>query len=334
MTPNVFGPGGTGDFDYNSDYMPGTSWNGGYGMNAGMGTGFQGNFQPGFGSGMGNQGNFGPGMGNQGGFQPGYGPGTGFQGNFQPGTGFGMGFQNNFQPAMGMPFPGNFGPGMGFQGGFQPGFGPSYPGTFLPNFNMNPGMMNPGMNPGMGPGFTANFQPGFGPGTCPVFEEDEMTTETVNPTQYMPGPMQMGWGLGGGRRWGGAYSPQFVMTGLPTDEEVVELVYDAIDNDPLIPFDADINVDSDAGTVTLTGTVMTKQIKHAAGDDAWWIPGVDDVSNQLTVERRHPAHAANEPGTETRQPTRGTKETTPGTHNQQSESTQTPRATRRGVTRR
>ncbi|HUX88023.1 MAG TPA: BON domain-containing protein, partial [Chloroflexota bacterium] len=33
-----------------------------------------------------------------------------------------------------------------------------------------------------------------------------------------------------------------------------------------------------------TGTVPSKEIKHAAGDDAWWLPGVDDIDNQLTVE--------------------------------------------------
>jgi hypothetical protein len=224
-----------------------------------------------------------------------------------------MGFPNYGQPGFGMPFQGSFGPGMGYQGGFQPGFN---------------------MPPGMGPGFTGNFQPGFGPGAGPYLEEDETVSETMNPMQFNPGPMQTGWGLGGLRRWGGTYSPQFMLTGLPTDEEIVEMVYDAIDNDPLIPYDADINVDADAGTVTLTGTVMTKQIKHAAGDDAWWIPGVDDVCNELGVERRHPAHGTSEQGTEMRRQARGISETTSGTQNQPSETTQTPRATRRGVTRR
>ncbi|HEX5414360.1 MAG TPA: BON domain-containing protein [Chloroflexota bacterium] len=261
-------------------------------------------------------GNFMPGTFTSGEFGPNV--GMGFQGGFGPG----MGFQNFGQPGFGMPFQGNFGPGMGFQGGFQPGFGQFYPGTFQPGFNMGPGM---------GPGFAGGFQPGFGMGMGPVVEESDVMTEMVPPT-FQPGPMQMGWGLGGGRRWGGTYTPQYLTTGLPTDSEIVEMVYDSIDNDPLIPFDADINVDSDAGTVTLTGTVMTKQIKHAAGDDSWWIPGVNDVCNELNVERRHPAHAAHEQGTEFRRGTRGTGETE--TREQPSESTQTPRATRRGVTRR
>ncbi|MBI2865582.1 MAG: BON domain-containing protein [Chloroflexi bacterium] len=99
-------------------------------------------------------------------------------------------------------------------------------------------------------------------------------------------------GLGGLRRHGGSYSPQFTATGLPTDEEIVEMVYDAMDVDPLVPYDADINVDCDAGVVTLTGTVLNKRAKHAAGDDAWWAPGVVDVKNELMVSGRRRARTA------------------------------------------
>jgi len=94
-------------------------------------------------------------------------------------------------------------------------------------------------------------------------------------------------GLGGLRRHGGTYTQQFLTTGLPTDQEVTEMIYDQMDADPLIPYDADINVDVDAGVVTLTGTVPDKAAKHAAGNDAWWVPGVDDVSNQIAVSGRH-----------------------------------------------
>ncbi|MBI2939205.1 MAG: BON domain-containing protein [Chloroflexi bacterium] len=100
------------------------------------------------------------------------------------------------------------------------------------------------------------------------------------------------YGLGGLRRWGGTYSPQFTTTGLPTDEEISEMVYDAIDDDPLIPWDAEINVDVEAGEVTLTGTVPNKRIKHAAGDNSWWIPGVVDVHNSLQVTGHRRARGA------------------------------------------
>ena len=102
-------------------------------------------------------------------------------------------------------------------------------------------------------------------------------------TWAVPGPIG---GLGGLRRHGGDYSQQYYGTGLPTDEEITEMVYDTLDLDPLVPPDAEINVDVDAGTVTLTGTVPNKAAKHAAGDDAWWAPGVVDVNNSLTVSGR------------------------------------------------
>lgn len=113
------------------------------------------------------------------------------------------------------------------------------------------------------------------------------------PANAWMGPWALGWGLGGGRTWGGTLTPQFLFTGLPTDPEIVEMVYDSLDSDPLIPYRADITVDSNAGVVTLSGTVPTKQIKHAAGNDAWAIPGVDDIQNNLQiVSKRHPAQAA------------------------------------------
>ena len=176
--------------------------------------------------------------------------------------------------------------------GQQQGFsGPTMPGTFAASVGWGPqgaGFFMPGMGfggaPGMGFG-GPGMGFGFGGSPCPGFN-------FWNPA--WTSPTAMGWGLGGGRRWGGTYSPQFTMTGLPTDEEIVEMIYDSIDADPVIPFDADVTVDSDAGSVTLTGTVPTKEIKHATGDDAWWIPGVVDVHNDLQVARKRPTAAETE----------------------------------------
>lgn len=157
-------------------------------------------------------------------------------------------------------------------------FGPQMMGGMGPmagGFMFNPAWQGgmPGFAGGWGPGATwgGTFAPGFAPfGTT------------------------AGYGLGGLRRWGGTYTPQYTTTGLPTDEEITEMVYDAIDDDPLIPWDAEINVEVDAGEVTLTGTVPNKRIKHAAGDDAWWIPGVTDVHNEIQVTGRHRARGAEE----------------------------------------
>ncbi len=192
-------------------------------------------------------------------------------------------------------------PTCGSMTGQQQGFGgQTMPGTFA----SHPGWGQPGMGFGMpGAGFGAPGMgfggpgSGYGFGMQPGFGFNPWFTGWLSPTA-------MGWGLGGVRRWGGTYTPQFLMTGLPTDDEIVEMVYDSIDADPIIPFDADINVESDAGEVTLTGTVATKEIKHAAGDDAWWIPGVDDVHNELQVTRKRPTPTPQPTGGEGRATTR------------------------------
>ena len=165
----------------------------------------------------------------------------------------------------------------------------------MPNGFATPGMWGPAMAPGlglMGSTFGAFHCPVCGysgpvwhPGPSPSMGFGAGLT----PAYYT---MAGGWGLGGLRRWGGTYSPQYAATGLPTDEEITEMVYDAIDADPLIPYDADINVDVDAGVVTLAGTVLNKAEKHAAGDDSWWVPGVTDVRNNLTVTEKRRAKGA------------------------------------------
>lgn len=71
--------------------------------------------------------------------------------------------------------------------------------------------------------------------------------------------------------------------GIPNDNQIEELVWDAIDNDPLIPYDANINVKVEAGTVTLAGEVPNKHAKLSAEHDAFWVPGVLDVNNGIKV---------------------------------------------------
>jgi hypothetical protein len=100
---------------------------------------------------------------------------------------------------------------------------------------------------------------------------------------YGPGymgtyPMQQGF-YGGG-------SPYQSFAGMPDDEDIEEMIFDSLDADPMVPYDGDIDVEVQAGVVTLTGTVPNKRIKHAVGDDAWWVPGVLDVNNNLQVVGR------------------------------------------------
>lgn len=79
---------------------------------------------------------------------------------------------------------------------------------------------------------------------------------------------------------GGTYAAS---GGLASDEEIKDIVLTSLDADPRIPFDSDISIDVTGAIVTLTGTVPNKRIKHAAGDDAWWLPDVVDVNNELDV---------------------------------------------------
>lgn len=121
-----------------------------------------------------------------------------------------------------------------------------------------------------------------------------------------PAWAQPGWGgfygYGGNPWFGGGYGYPFLGYGTfpygatafypsyagvqPNDAEIKYFVENALDNDPSIPAHTDIGVDVHNGVVTLTGTVSNKRIKHAAGDDAWWIPQVVDVHNEIQVAPR------------------------------------------------
>ncbi|TAK37144.1 MAG: BON domain-containing protein [Chloroflexota bacterium] len=195
--------------------------------------------------------------------------GTGASFSPQMGQGFYPPAGQGFYPQMGQGFYPQY--GMGYYPGMGVGFYPQMEQGYYPQYGM-------GYYPHLGMGFHPGMGGGFG----------------FSPSQ----PYTSGWGLGGLRTWGGTYTPQYLTTGLPTDEEITEMVYDTMDSDPLVPWDAEITVDVNAGEVTLSGTVPNKRIKHAAGDDAWWIPGVTDVHNQIQVAGRHRGQAAAE-GTRT-----------------------------------
>ncbi len=136
---------------------------------------------------------------------------------------------------------------------------------------------------GMGPSFPYGFQPGFQPSYGPWFG-GPMTWGGTYPGMY-GGPRMYGGPATYGGGW--AYTENW-----PSDEQIGEMIYDSIDADPVIPYDSDINVDVTGGVVTLSGTVPNKRIKHAVGDDAWWVPGVWDVSNNLQIVGRRERAAA------------------------------------------
>lgn len=104
-----------------------------------------------------------------------------------------------------------------------------------------------------------------------------------------------GYGYGPGTYGGfypGGYGPGFYTESWPADDQVRDMIYDSIDADPVVPYDSDVNVEVTGGVVTLTGTVPSKRIKHAIGDDAWWVPGVWDVNNNIQITARRKVREA------------------------------------------
>src|SRR5262245_38145036 len=77
--------------------------------------------------------------------------------------------------------------------------------------------------------------------------------------------------------------------GPTNDQEVEDFIYEALE---LLPGTSEIEVRSDSGRATLTGTVHHKRLKHDVGEIAWAIPAVIDVQNNVTIASRRRARAA------------------------------------------
>ena len=71
-------------------------------------------------------------------------------------------------------------------------------------------------------------------------------------------------------------------TAVPSDREMKAVLVSRL-NENLYTQDADIRVDVEARVVVLHGDVDSAIVKRVAGDDAWDIPGVVEVENQLTI---------------------------------------------------
>lgn len=80
---------------------------------------------------------------------------------------------------------------------------------------------------------------------------------------------------------------------VPTDQELQEMVEDNIEADPLLRGRdrRSIQVRAAGGVVTLTGTVRGRLAKFAAGSDAYWTFGVNEVRNELAIKPRGPQYA-------------------------------------------
>lgn len=67
------------------------------------------------------------------------------------------------------------------------------------------------------------------------------------------------------------------------DDELSDAVHLALEMDPLLRDADQILVTTSLGVVTLGGIVGRADEKEMAESDAWYVPGVDDVVNQLAV---------------------------------------------------
>jgi hypothetical protein len=123
---------------------------------------------------------------------------------------------------------------------------------------------------------------------------------------WVGGQGMMGGSMGPGPGWGSTMAgpaipyvpgyPPAYYGGVPSDSEIEEMIYDALDADPMVPYDVNIDVGVEDGAVYLEGEVPNKRIKQAAGNDAWWQPGVVDVHNEIKiVPRRRPDKAKEKP---------------------------------------
>jgi hypothetical protein len=74
--------------------------------------------------------------------------------------------------------------------------------------------------------------------------------------------------------------------GPATDPEIEDFLSDVFD---LLAGARDVEVRSESGRITLTGSVSQKRTKRDVGEIAWALPRAADVQNNLTiVARRRP----------------------------------------------
>jgi osmotically-inducible protein OsmY len=69
---------------------------------------------------------------------------------------------------------------------------------------------------------------------------------------------------------------------VPSDREMKAALVSRL-NENLYTQDYDIRVEVDHRVVVLHGDVDSPIVKRVAGDDAWDVPGVVEVENQLTI---------------------------------------------------
>jgi BON domain len=77
--------------------------------------------------------------------------------------------------------------------------------------------------------------------------------------------------------------------GPTNDQEIEEFIYETLD---LLPGANDVELRSEGGRITFTGSVHHKRLKRDIGEIGWAIPGVNDVQNNLVITTRRRARSA------------------------------------------
>jgi BON domain-containing protein len=77
-------------------------------------------------------------------------------------------------------------------------------------------------------------------------------------------------------------------SGPTNDQEVEDFIYDVLE---LVPGTNEVEVRSENGKVTLTGTVQHRRLKHDVGEIVWATPNVGDVQNNVAITTRRRARA-------------------------------------------
>ena len=81
--------------------------------------------------------------------------------------------------------------------------------------------------------------------------------------------------------------------GPTNDAEIEDFIYDALD---VLPGANDVEIRSEGGRITFTGSVPHKRLKRDIGEVAWAIPNVIDVQNNINIaQRRRQRGRENEP---------------------------------------
>lgn len=70
-----------------------------------------------------------------------------------------------------------------------------------------------------------------------------------------------------------------------TDDEISDVVRLVLDKDPHLD-GGQIHVSTRNGEITLDGVVHSRELKHIASENCWYIPGVHDVHNRLHIRPR------------------------------------------------